>query len=152
MQSLPALFIKTLSLLLVLKKSATPVRMDSNEPNSISIRAISPVPSLEARIFSMTSLPFFISRACMYTSAPVAWRAATVSMPIPEDAPVTSITLPVSLLTRPSSWMTWSAVGRESPAPLGDRWASAYGFVGQDICKVTIVMVINKTLTTKDGT
>lgn len=64
------------------------------------------------------------SRAVRKSVAPVAARARVVSMPIPEDVPVMTMTSPLSLPSASSSLIICRAVGRASPGPLGVAWAS----------------------------
>ena len=88
---IPALLTITFSLPLLLRNFFAAVRTLARELLSISSNSTRP----GSRKDLQASSPFLRSRAVRKTFPPVAARARPVSVPIPEDAPVTINTLSV---------------------------------------------------------
>ena len=112
---MPALFTTTFSLSVFSRTVLAHARTLSRELRSSCISSTVPLGLItSASAFS----PFLRSREVAKTRAPVAARALAVSMPIPDEVPVTRKTLSERAPSRLSSCTICRAVGRESPGPL----------------------------------
>lgn len=122
---MPAFAMNTFSLSLFLKNSAAPARTESSESSSIFTNSMAPLPELFATMSFTTASPFSMSRTVRNSRAPVSCSARAVSIPMPLEQPVISITFSEMAPSSPLSLTICRAVGRASPGPLGDACEAA---------------------------